>query len=224
MSRVLILVEGPTERAIVERVFAPELGCRGVFLYPRVVGKPGHKGGNKFTAVQRELKALLHQEPRSTVTMLFDYYGLPVDWPGVAHAKGKNIEDVPAVIEPAIADAVADMMGPGFNRNRLIPYIQLHEIEALLFAGPSEMAEIFQRSELEAEFTQIVEQCGGCETINDRPETAPSKRIMRLFSGYKKGSSVNAHAYRIAQRIGLARMREKCPHFDSWLGKLEQLA
>ena len=46
--RVLVLVEGPTERAIVDNVFAPSLGSRSVFLYPRVVGKPGHKGGNGF--------------------------------------------------------------------------------------------------------------------------------------------------------------------------------
>lgn len=35
VSRVLVLVEGPTERAIVEKVFAPALGVKGVFLSPR---------------------------------------------------------------------------------------------------------------------------------------------------------------------------------------------
>lgn len=224
MSRVLILVEGPTERAIVDQVFAPALGNKGVYLYPRVVGKPGHKGGNKFATVRRELRALLCQEAGSTVTMLFDYYGLRDDWPGLANAKGKRPEEIPAILEPAIAATVADEMGAGFNRNRFIPYVQLHEIESLLFAGPREMAHIFQHLELEAEFTRIVEQCGGCEMINDDPETAPSKRIIGLFPEYKKGSSVNAHAYRIAQHIGLERMRQQCPHFNDWLTKLEQLA
>lgn len=223
MSRVLVLVEGPTERAIVDRVFAPELGNRGVYLYPRVVGKPGHKGGNRFATVRRELKALLCQEPGSTVTMLFDYYGLRDDWPGLGNAKGKRPQEIPAIIEPAIAAAVVEEMGTGFNQDRFIPYVQLHEVESLLFAGPGEMAEIFQRSELEGEFTRIVQECGGCEMINDDPETAPSKRIIGLFPRYKKGSSVNAHAYRIAQHIGLERMRQSCPHFNEWLSKLEQL-
>jgi hypothetical protein len=223
MSRVLVLVEGPTERAIVERVFAPELGNKGVYLYPRVVGKPGHKGGNRFATVRRELRALRHQEPGSVVTMLFDYYGLRDDWPGVASAKGKRHEDIPAIVESEIAAAVTEEMGPGFNPNRFIPYVHLYEIESLLFAGPGEMARIFQRSELEREFRRIVVQCGGCEMINDGPETAPSKRIIELFPEYKKGSSVNAHAYRIAQRIGLERMRQSCPHFNEWVSNLEQL-
>lgn len=224
MSRVLLLVEGPTERAIVNHVFAPALASRGVYVYPRVVGKPGHKGGNKFSAVRRELKALIVQEPVSTVTMFFDYYGLPNDWPGLANAKRKRPEDAPGILESAIAAAVADDVGAAFNPNRFIPYIQLHEIESLLFAGPGEMAEVFQRPELEGEFAKIVEACGGCELINDNPRTAPSKRIQNLFPGYRKGSSVNAHAYRIIQHIGVETIRQKCPHFNNWFTRLEQLS
>ncbi len=223
MSRVLVLVEGQTERTIVDQVFAPELGGKGIFLYPRIVGKVGHKGGNRFAVVCRELKALIRQEPASIVTMLFDYYGLQDDWPGLAKTKGKRPDQIPAVIEPAIAAALADEVGPKFNRNRFIPYIQLHEVESLLFAGPKEMAEVFRRPELKETFANIVEECGGCEWINDDPKTAPSKRIQRLFPGYKKGSSVNAHAYRIARHIGLRRMRRECTHFDEWMGKLEKL-
>ena len=223
MSRVLLLVEGPTERAIVEQVFAPVLGGRGVYLYPRVVGKPGHKGGNCFDTVRRELRALIRQEPNSSVTMLFDYYGLPDGWPGLADAGGKSPDEVPGIIEPAITEAVASDIGPAFNFDRFIPYIQLHEIESLLFAGPEEMAQIFERPELTFQFERIVSDCGGCEKINDDPETAPSKRIKKLFPEYKKGRSVNAHAYRIAQHIGVERMRKQCPHFNEWFTKLEQL-
>jgi hypothetical protein len=177
VSRVLILVEGPTERAIVEHVFAPVLGGKGVFLFPRVVGKPGHKGGNKFAAVRRELKALYFQEPNSIVAMLFDYYGLPDDWPGLTKAKGKSPYDIPSLIEPAIAEAVALDIGRTFSPKRFIPYIQLHEIESLLFAGPGEMARVFQQPGPEIRFAGIVHECGGCELINDNPVTAPSKRI-----------------------------------------------
>lgn len=218
-----MLVEGPTEHAIVDRVLAPALGLKGVYLYPRVVGQPGHKGGNKFALVRRDLKALIHQEPGSTVTTLFDYYGLPKDWPGVANAARKSPSEVPGVIEPAICEAIAGDIGRSFNAERFIPYIQLHEIESLLFAGPEEMAHVFEKSELAAKFEQIVRECGGCEYINNNPESTPSKRIQNLFPGYKKGSSVNAHAYRIAQRIGVDRMRAQCPHFNEWLTRLEQL-
>jgi hypothetical protein len=222
MSRVLMLVEGPTERAIVDKVLAPAMDVKGIYLYPRVVGKPGHKGGNKFATVRRELKALIRQEPDSTVTTLFDYYGLPVDWPGAASAQGKSLDDIPNIVEQAVFEAIKGDIGPDFNPTKFIPYIQIHEIESLLFAGPEEMACVFGNQSLAAKFEQIVQECGGCENINDNPESAPSKRIQNLFPAYKKGRSVNAHAYRIAQRIGLERMRERCPHFNEWLIKLEQ--
>jgi len=224
MSRVLMLVEGQTERSIVENVINPELGVKGVYLYPRVVGKPGRKGGNPFSSVRRELRALILQEPTSIVTMLFDYYGLSNDWPGLKATKGKKPENVPGIIEPAISVAIAQEVGADFNPNRFVPYIQLHEIESLLFAGPGEMAKVFQHPELENKFLKIVDPFGGCERINDDPENAPSKRIQRLYPGYKKGSSVNAHAYRIAKDIGLKKIRQQCPHFNDWLTKLEQLA
>lgn len=40
-----MLVEGQTERAVVQSVLAPELGAKGVYVYSRVVGRPGHKEG-----------------------------------------------------------------------------------------------------------------------------------------------------------------------------------
>jgi len=219
-----MLVEGQTERSIVDRVFAPALGSKGVYLYPRVVGKPGHKGGNKFAVVLREVKALLRQEPSSVVTTLFDYYGLPTNWPGREETKGKAPEEISGILESSIASAVAKEIGDDFNPDRFIPYVQLHEIESLLFSGPKEMAKVFQLPALETEFDRIVNECGGCELINDNQQTAPSKRIKSLFPAYKKGSSVNAHAYRIAQHIGLEQMRRQCPHFNEWISKLEKLA
>lgn len=127
------------------------------------------------------------------------------------------------MLKPAIITEIAKEVGASFNPNRFIPYIQLYEIESLLFAGPHEMALVFEQPNLEPRFTEIVEACGGCERINDDPENTPAKRITRLFPGYKKGSGVNAHAYRIALSIGLERIRRQCTHLDQWLTKLEQI-
>lgn len=219
-----MLVEGPTERAVVENVFNPELCLKGVYLYPRVVGKPGHKGGNRFSSVSRELKALIRQEPTSYVTMLFDYYGLPGDWPGLQDANKREADDVPAIMEPAITKALQAQLGRSFNPRKFIPYIQLHEIESLLFAGPHEMADVFENPGLVPKIKAIIGSCGGCEQINNNPETAPSKRIQQLFPEYKKGSGVNAHAYRIAKRIGLETIRLNCPNFNRWITRLESLS
>src|SRR3989442_11557036 len=75
MHRVLTVVEGFTERAIVEQTFAPYLGVRGLSLHAKVIGKPGHKGGvRSFEAVRKEILALLRQERGSRVSTMFDYY------------------------------------------------------------------------------------------------------------------------------------------------------
>jgi hypothetical protein len=223
MSRVLVLVEGPTERVIIQEVFAPDLGGKKVFLNPRVVGQPGHKGGNKFATVRREIRNLICQEPDSIVTMFFDYYGLGNDWPGKVAIKNENIEIARGALEKALADIIKQDMGDGFNPERFIPYIQFHEMEGLLFADPGEMAEVFERPALKTEFEKIVKDCGGCEKINNNYETAPSRRIQKYFPAYKKGSSVNAHAWRIVQHIGVAKIRQQCPNFNDWYAKLENL-
>ncbi len=220
--RVLVLVEGPTERAVIDNVFAPSLGLRGVFLYSRVVGKPGHKGGSNFAIVRKELANLIKQEPGSIVTMLFDYYGLDDSWPGVSESKGKSPDIALAIMKTSLADAIVKDMNDDFIHTRFIPYVQFFEIESLLFAGPEEMAKVFDRPNLETTFKQIVTDCGGCERINDCYDTAPSNRIKRYFPQYRKGRSVNAHASRIAQHIGVERIREQCPNFNDWFTSLEQ--
>src|SRR6266702_1342393 len=111
MHRVLTVVDGFTERAIVEQTFAPYLGARGLSLHAKVIGKPGHRGGvRSFEAVQREILALLKQERSSHVSTFFDYYGLPETWPGVQQAKGKKARDIAKIVEAAMRSVVESKM------------------------------------------------------------------------------------------------------------------
>ena len=58
------------------------------------------------------------------------------------------------------------------------------------------------------------------EDINDSPDTAPSKRILDLYRGYRKplmGSIA-------MQEIGLDTVRGVCPLFDRWVEALERQA
>ena len=220
MSRVIVLVEGKTERRVCHEVFAPELGGKEIYLAATVVGPHGNTGGNNFSMVCRELCDLLKQDNGRLVTMLFDYYGLK-KWPGLEFARKAPFESRPAIMERAIKSAVlADFVN--LDITRFIPYVQMHEIESLLFADPAVMARIFARPDLEPEFAQIVARAGGCEQINDSSLTAPSKRIGRIFTDYKKGAGDDAHAYRILKEIGLATVREKCPNFHQWMTEIEQ--
>ncbi len=222
MHRILVVVEGFTERTIVEQTLAPHLGSCGVSLHAKVIGKPGHKGGiRNFETVRREILALLSQERGSHVSTFLDYYGLPDDWPGVQQAKGKKAQDIAGIVEAAMHNEVGGKMASSDNPSRFVPYVQMHELEALLFSDPKIMAEVFERPELETRFIQIRNECGECEEINDHATTAPSKRIEKLFPGYRKGKGTRSHAPIIVKRIGLDKLRRGCPHFGEWIKKLE---
>src|SRR6266581_107288 len=122
MHRVLTVVEGFTERTIVEQTFAPYLGARGLSLHAKIIGKPGHKGGvRNFEAVLKEILALLRQERGSHVSTFFDYYGLPEDWPGVSHVKGKKALDIATIVETAMSSEVESKMNPSDYPNRFVP-------------------------------------------------------------------------------------------------------
>lgn len=224
MNRVLVLVEGQTERAIIEQVLAPHFGTHGLSLHAKLLGKPGHKGGIRaFDAVRTEALALLRQEPRSFVSTFLDYYGLPASWPGIGDARGKAAQEKARIVEVAMHESVRQrLVDPGHLR-RFLPCVQMHELEALLFVDPKLMAEGFERPDLAEILAEIVQACGECEEINDHPETAPSRGIVRLFPSYRKGASLIAHAPIIARRIGLGAMRRACPHFNAWLTKIENL-
>src|SRR5947209_6972471 len=172
MHRVLTVVEGFTERAIVEQTFAPYLGARGLSLHAKVIGKPGHKGGiRNFVAVRKEILALLRQERHSHVSTFFDYYGLPENWPGVREAKGKKAREIAAIVETAMRSEVQAEMDASDDLNRFVPYVQMHEVEALLFSDPKVMATVFERPDLETRFARILGECGECEEIDDHEST-----------------------------------------------------
>ena len=222
MHRVLAVVEGFTERTIVEQTFAPYVGARGLSLHAKVIGKPGHKGGiRSFEAVRKEILALLRQERNSHVSTFFDYYGLPENWPGVREAKGKKAREIAAIVETAMRSEVQRKMDASDDPSRFVPYVQMHEVEALLCSDPKVMANVFERPDLEAPLIQVLDECGECEEIDDHEATAPSKRIEKLFPTYRKGSGIRAHAPLIVRRIGVDRLRQACPHFNEWMTKLE---
>ncbi|NJN55573.1 MAG: DUF4276 family protein [Anaerolineae bacterium] len=68
-------------------------------------------------------------------------------------------------------------------------------------------------------FAKIISEFDSPEMINDDVNTAPSKRLIRLYPPYNKP----LHGNIAAEHIGLAAIREKCPHFNEWVSRLEQV-
>lgn len=220
MKRVLALVEGQTEKKFVKELIGPAFAFKHVFITARLTGKPGHKGGTgDWHRVRNEIISLLKQDNAAYCTMMFDYYGLPGTWPGKSREPALNSAMLAKKIEAAVHKDIMQTMDPSFDGNRFIPYIQMHEFEALLFSDPQIFAETLQRPDLTDNFQSIAGQFDSPEDINDNPDTAPSKRISKLVSGYQKVLHGNIGA----ARIGLPAIRSRCPHFDEWLTTLENL-
>lgn len=219
MPNVLAVVEGKSEQRFLQQIVAPYLGARGTYLHPCVVGKLGRKGGAKpWDVVLNDLRRHHAEHPSWLITTVFDYYGLPKSWPGLAEAKKRTgeaaIDFLEAAIHAAVVEAIPTLGG------RFIPYIQRHEFEALLFAdGASVVSAVGADPKAGAAIDQTREQCGGCEAIDDGPETAPSKRLKVVLPKYDKA----AHGVLIVQAAGLPCVRAACPRFDAWLTKLEAL-
>ena len=108
-------------------------------------------------------------------------------------------------------------MGTSFNPDHFIPYVMMHEFEAMLFSNCDSFARAIGRSDLIDDFQAIRDDFTAPEEINDCRETAPSKRIEALHPAYQKPTM----GVLAAQSIGLEAIRNECPHFAAWLHRLE---
>ncbi|KAF1083681.1 MAG: hypothetical protein GQF41_0459 [Candidatus Rifleibacterium amylolyticum] len=190
------------------------------FAAPTVLAKPGQKGGDvKFARAVKDIGNYLKQAD-VYVTTFVDYYGLNKDWPGMAAAKSKK---EPAQIADALNEATKTAIMQEYGElnaaKRFIPYVAVHEYEALLFSSPDILAK--ELKVRESDILKIINECGEPEKINDSVQTAPSKRIISLCKKYENMKTITGVA--VAKAIGIEKMREKCPIFSRWLTSLENL-
>jgi hypothetical protein len=217
MNEIYAIVEGPTEQNFIEKVLAPYLGARNVALYAAILRKPGENGGDvKFSRAQNDIGKFLKQRAGTHVTLMLDYYGIRTDWPGYDESKRQPTHTQKhAVLMKATEDEVQRIF-PEYNaQSRFISYFSMHEIEALYFCNPAELAQKIgvERAKIDA----ILRECGEPEKINDKHDTAPSKRLEALAPRFRKASTGPA----LAESIGIPAMRAGCPLFDQWIVRLE---
>ncbi|HUY33592.1 MAG TPA: DUF4276 family protein [Pirellulales bacterium] len=147
--RVIAVVEGQTEQTFIREVLAPWLEGRGIYLSPRLVGKPGHKGGvGQYPRAKKDILALLKQESSTVITTMFDFYAMPSSWPGREEAGKAAHKKKALIVEAALLQDVVQTLGGKFDPSRLIPYVQMYEYEALLFTKPEVIADVVRRPEI----------------------------------------------------------------------------
>ena len=218
--RLYVTVEGQAEKEFADKALKPHLANFAIEVRPRVVvtnRKLGKRGGIlDFDKIRGDIGRLMKQDTQAEArfTTMVDLYALPSEFPGWSEARKKAIpRDRVRVLEQALAEEFAEP--------RFLPFIQLHEFEALLYCDLAELQRRIANSEtgIKALRTEV----GGTapEDINEGAATAPSKRIIRHLPIYERNKvRVGAPA---AAAIGLDTLRARCPHFGEWVSRLEAL-
>jgi len=225
MVRLYVTAEGYTEQRFAVDVLGPHLALYGVSVFkPRLAAlgkKKGrtHRGGlDTYLPVKNDICRWLKQDRAADAhfTTMFDLYGLPRDFPGYDKASGKpDVFARVVALEAALLEDIDD--------SRFIPYIQLHEFEALLLSDPNAFACRYPDHARQIErLEQLCARFDSPEHIDDGQQSAPSKRIGEEIPEYIRAKPTAGPI--IAATIGLMTIREKCPHFNDWLTRLEGLA
>lgn len=224
-----ILCEGQTEELFVKKVLKPHLLSRGIVVKHRLLVTSKKKNAKGGIISYRQAKGDLcnwmkevasHNSETHYFTTMFDYYALPDDFPG-------NEQPLSIIDAYTRVDRIERAFARDIDKENFIPYIQLHEFEALLFCDMEKLVCDYPdcKKELVRLSSILDEYNGNPELIDNSPETAPSKRIIKAIEGERKyhynkprsGSDA-------AAAIGISELTRQCRHFGNWITKLERIS
>lgn len=220
MTRVYVVVEGQTEESFVANVLAPMLWAHGVHPSPVLLGTPGHKGGRtSYARVSRDVRVLLKQDRGAYCSTMIDLYGLGSGFPGTPPPGHLSNLGKVEHIERAFKEDICEQAREFRPDVRFIPYLQLHEYEALLFSDPKAFANGINQPKLIRRFQDIRDEFNSPEDINNASTSSPSRRVGEACPSYRKV----IEGILAAQSVGIQTIRDECPHFRKWLENLERL-
>lgn len=223
MKRLYLTVEGQTEQAFAVEVLQPHLAQFDVHvLKPRLTGLHARRKGripsggllNTFQHSLGDIRRWLREDksPDARFSIMVDLYSLPNDFPGydIASRAGNTYQRA-KILQKALAEEL--------NDRRFIPYLQVHEFEALVLSKPEVFGDWFENAEKKVQ--NLAAECQTFNTpeeINNGQHTHPKARIKKIIPEYDEivdGPVLTAD-------IGLETIRKACQHFNEWLTILEQ--
>lgn len=209
MIRVCIVCEGPTEVEFVKSCLAPYLLDSQILAFPSLLQAPSgnHRGGR--VTVERLVKFISHQYHQADrITTLVDFYGFQ---DRASRTRAKLEADILSGVECCTRN---------YDSRFVLPYVQMHEFEGLLFTNTQAFEWVVDgwNDDTKEALEAVAQAFNNPEEINDSRETAPSRRILRIFEG---AYSKTVHGPLIADSIGMDDIRSKCPAFSEWVGKLQ---
>ncbi|MDR0895089.1 MAG: DUF4276 family protein [Prevotellaceae bacterium] len=221
-----MLCEGQTEERFAKSVLKTYLKDFGIVVKTTILTtsrKKNVRGGMiSYRQAKTDLELLIKQYFKKGYeeyfyTTMFDLYALPGDFPGYVDAhRMTDCYDTVSILE--------DEFGKEINHRLFIPYIQLHEFEALVFCGLEYLLKEYPDMEQEIrKLGKVIEENEyNPERINNSPSTAPSKRIIKAFEGKHNYDKPKLGTF-VTERIGIPTLKERCRHFREWIERLEKI-
>ena len=216
-KKLIFICEGQTELFFCEKLLKQHFANLSIDIECHIIA---HSNGGivKWKHLKKQIEDTLSIENNAYVTTFIDYYGMEYhhDFPNWNISLAEINKAVRMdILETAMLQNVDIVL-----KKRFIPYIQLHEFEAYVFADYKAFEDYY--TPREANFTALKTVCNlypNPEDINDNVITAPSKRLEKHISRYDKIS----HGVDICSSIGLNGIRNKCPRFNNWLTAIENI-
>ena len=146
MKRLVIIAEGDTEESFVNNILSPHFNSLGLYNDIQCFKIKKSSGGiSKYSDVKKDIINTLYENDVIVSTML-DFYRLPSSFPGKQEAATlpTHLQQVEH-IEEKVKEDVETAQECRFDN--FIPYIQLHEFEALVFSSINGVDALFEPSE-----------------------------------------------------------------------------
>lgn len=215
MKKIIIICEGQSEQMFCDKILKVHFAAMGIQIeYPLIL----HSGGGivKWKHLKNQIELHYADDNNAFITTFIDYYGIEPhhlfpEWI-IAHAQANKALRMD-ILETGMKNDLSLNVQPMFIAN-----IQLHEFEALVLSDHTVFGNYYEAGEHNNANLAVI--CSNPpETVNNGILTAPSKRLIANIPSYDKVTD----GAELARLIGLAKIRNKCPRFDSWITNMENI-
>lgn len=227
MKYLNIIVEGNSEEAFVNDVLVKHFASLNIFISTRKIktgwdklnNKPAKGGLLKYIKFRNDVLRWIEadrNQPQYWYSSMIDLYAFPKDDLSPYKLDIQSINNPYQKIiklENAIAQDI--------NHPKFIPYVQLHEFETFVLVNPDKLITMYPNGLTGINRLKRDIENMRPEEIDESPDTAPSKRIIKHIPDYE-GQKAQVGPL-VAEEIGLTALRLKCPHFNDWITKLENI-
>ncbi len=216
MKKITIICEGYSELAFCKDILEPHLRNFQIQLYYELTDHSKDGGITKWLNIKNQIIKIYEEDNDMVISTFFDFYGMNKSLKFPKWAESVEVDNKPnkmEILEIGMFEDIDDAI-------KFIPYIQLHEYEALVFSDYNAFETLYDAQDANlVALKKICDNHINPEDINDIKITAPSNRLKNNIRRYNKISS----GIELITIIGLETIRSKCPRFHNWIKNLEKI-